>query len=182
MAGPSTLSLLFVVMGAGSVAAGLMAAYRSRPSQRLLLGAAACFVVFLALAGVSPWRAATTVLLFLCGFAGTLCMTAANTRLQLGVPGHLRGRVMGIYILLFIGTTPIGSFLCGQLAEHVGVRTTVLIMAGLCGVGVGAGWLYARRMARSAGGGERPFPDASEGALFLSRAEGQGLEKGAEAA
>ena len=47
-------------------------------------------------------------------------MTAANTRLQLQVPGHLRGRVMGIYILLFIGMTPIGSYLCGQLAEQRG--------------------------------------------------------------
>lgn len=145
LAGPSTLSLLFAAMGAGSVLAGLVAAYRAKPSRKLLLGAAACFVVLLALTGLSPWRAATVALLFLCGVTANLCMTAANTRLQLRVPGHLRGRVMGIYILLFIGTTPIGSYLCGQLADNLGVRATVLIMAGLCGALVVAGWIYARR-------------------------------------
>jgi MFS family permease len=145
LAGPSTLSLLFAVMGAGSVVAGLVAAYRAKPSRQLMLSAAACFVVLLALTGLSPWPVVTMVLLFLCGIAANLCMTSANTRLQLRVPGHLRGRVMGIYILLFIGTTPIGSYLCGQLAEHLGVRATVLIMAGLCGALVAAGWVYARR-------------------------------------
>jgi predicted MFS family arabinose efflux permease len=102
-------------------------------------------VVFLGLTAVSPWRVATAVLLFMCGFMGILCMTAATTQLQLQVPGHLRGRVMGIYILLFIGLTPIGSYLCGLLAEHTGIRSTVLMMAGLCGAGVIAGWVYARR-------------------------------------
>jgi MFS family permease len=174
-AGPSTLALLFSSMGAGSVLAGLVAAYRGKPSQRLLLGAAGCFVALLALAGLSVWRAATAALLFLVGFAGVLCMTAANTRLQLQVPGHLRGRVMGIYILLFVGMTPIGSFLCGQLAEHVGgggatgVRATVLITAGLCAVGVVAALVYARRSASPAGGGlgsEPAFPaDATQGTI-----------------
>jgi MFS family permease len=155
-AGAPTLSLLYAVMGAGSVMAGLLAAYRGRPSQRVLLGSAACFVVLLALTGLSPWATATMALLFLCGFTGVLGMTAANTRLQLRVPGHLRGRVMGIYILLFIGLTPIGSYLTGQLAELVGVRVTVLIMAGLCAVGVIAGWIYARRVDPRAEGGPRP--------------------------
>jgi MFS family permease len=157
-AGPSTLSLLFAVMGAGSVIAGLVAAYRARSSRKLLLGAAACFVVLLALVGLSPWRVATVVLLFFCGIAANLCLTAANTRLQLRVPGHLRGRVMGIYILLFIGTTPIGSYLCGQLADNLGVRVTVLIMAGLCGALVATGWVYARRAIPTGEGASDPEP------------------------
>jgi len=155
-AGASTLALLTTAMGAGSVVAGLVAAYRSRPSQKLLLAAAACFVALLVLMGLSEWRWVTTVLLFVMGFTGVLFMTAANTQLQLQVPGHLRGRVMGIYTLLFIGTTPIGSFLIGQLAEVAGVRTTVLIMAGLCATGVGAGWSYARRTASPSDGGRMP--------------------------
>jgi len=97
----------------------------------------------------------TAVLLFVSGIVVVLFMTTANTRLQLDVPDHLRGRVMGIYVLLFIGTTPIGSYLIGFLAEHlssdsvVGVRGTVLCMAGLCAAGLAAGLLYHRR----AGGG-----------------------------
>ncbi len=158
LAGPSTLSLLFAAMGVGSVMAGLVAAYRAKSSRKLLLGAAGCFVVFLGLTGLSPWPASTVVLLFLCGVTANLCLTAANTRLQLRVPGHLRGRVMGIYILLFIGTTPIGSYLSGQLAEHLGVRATVSIMAGLCGALVVTGWVYARRAIQTGGQGSDPEP------------------------
>ncbi len=149
-AGASTLALLTTSMGAGSVVAGLVVAYRGKPSQRLLLMAAGSFVVLLALVGLSTWRPATAALLFVTGFVGVLFMTAANTRLQLQVPDHLRGRVMGMYILLFVGTTPIGSYLTGLLAERLagggapGVRATVLCMAGLCAAGVIGGLIYAR--------------------------------------
>ncbi|OFW62025.1 MAG: hypothetical protein A2133_09285 [Actinobacteria bacterium RBG_16_64_13] len=151
-AGASTLALLTTSMGAGSVVAGLVAAYRGRPSQRLLLVAASCFVVLLAAVGLSDWRAVTAGLLFATGFVGVLFMTAANTRLQLLAPDHLRGRVMGMYVLLFIGTTPVGSYLTGQLAERLGVRTTVLVMAGLCAAGVAVGSIYARRSTATVNG------------------------------
>jgi MFS family permease len=87
-------------------------------------------------------------LMFVVGLSGVLFMTTANTRLQLLVPGHMRGRVMGIYFVLFIGTTPIGSMLIGQLAAHLGVRTMVLTMAGLCAAGVLMAILYARRQGK----------------------------------
>jgi MFS family permease len=95
--------------------------------------------------GVSQWIPVSVVLMFAMGIVGVLFMTTANTRLQLAVPGHMRGRVMGIYALLFVGTTPIGSYLMGQLAEAVGVTVMVLIMAALCAVGVVAGVVYIRR-------------------------------------
>jgi MFS family permease len=143
--GASSLALLTTSMGVGSVLAGLGVAFRGRPSQRLLLGAAACFVVLLFLVGLSERRSVTMALMFLVGLCGVLFMTTANTRLQLLVPGHMRGRVMGIYVLLFIGTTPLGAMMIGQLAEHLGVRTTVFTMAGLCAAGVAAAVIYARR-------------------------------------
>jgi len=153
--GASGLALLTTTMGAGSVVAGLFVAYQGRPTLRLLLGSAGAFVVLLVFVALSRWTVVTAVLLFVSGIVGVLFMTTANTRLQLDVPDHLRGRVMGIYVLLFIGTTPIGSYLIGFLAEHlssdsvVGVRGTVLCMAGLCAAGLAAGLLYHRR----AGGG-----------------------------
>ena len=144
-AGPSTLALLTTSMGVGAVVAGLFVAYRGRPTQRLLLSSAALFVVMLAAVGVSQWIPVSVVLMFAMGIVGVLFMTTANTRLQLAVPGHMRGRVMGIYALLFVGTTPIGAYLMGQLAEAVGVTVMVLIMAALCAVGVVAGVVYIRR-------------------------------------
>jgi MFS family permease len=147
----TTLAMLYLASGVGSVLAGLVSAYRSRPSQKLLLASAACFAVLLAMVGIVPSLWMTMGLLLVVGFTGVLCMTSANTLLQIGVPGRLRGRVMGIYVLLFVGTTPIGSYLCGQLAAHLGgggkagVRYMMLITAGLTGLGVIAASVYAWR-------------------------------------
>ncbi|MBN1319320.1 MAG: MFS transporter [Thermoleophilia bacterium] len=170
--GASTLALLTTVMGIGSVMAGVFIAYRGRLTQRLFLGASAVFAVLLALVGVSQWRLVTAGLLLLAGFCGVLFMTSANTRLQLQVPDHLRGRVMGMYILVFIGSTPIGSYLIGFLAEHlstddgVAVRGTVFILAGLCAAGVVTALVYARRTASRAvraGSMDEEGPEEEEG-------------------
>ena len=63
---------------------------------------------------------------------------------------------MGMYILLFLGTTPIGSVVIGRLAESIGVQETVMVMAGICLVGVGAGFAYARRAVPGFGGTSGP--------------------------
>ena len=150
-AGASTLALLFAVMGAGSVAAGLVAASLRGLSQRVLLTAASVFVLLLAGVGLSVWTPLTAVLLFVLGFTAVMWATTANTRIQMTVPGHLRGRVMGIYMLLFAGTTPVGSYVSGLLAEHLfgggkaGSQAMMLITAGLCAASVIVGLLYAWR-------------------------------------
>ncbi len=153
MADEVTLALLTTTMGIGSVVTGLFVAYRGRPSQRLFLVSAAAFSLLLLGAGLSPWTPVTAVLLFGTGVSATLTMTSANTRLQLGSPGDLRGRVMGMYIVVFIGTTPIGSYLIGVLAERVDMLATVLVIAGLCAIGVVAGAVSALRHRSEA---ERP--------------------------
>ena len=144
--GATGLSLLLALMGLGSVVAGLFVAYRGRPSERLLLVSAAGFTILLFLLGLSRWQGVTAAIAFLLGITGILFMTTANTRLQLIVPGHMRGRVMGMYALLFVGTTPIGSLLVGTLAEKNGVPVMVLEMAGLCAIGlIAAAWFVARK-------------------------------------
>lgn len=150
-AGAPTLALLFSVMGAGSVAGSLVAAFLRGLSQRMLMTASSLFVLLLAGVGLSVWPWLTVVLLFLLGFTAVMWATTANTRIQMTVPGHLRGRVMGIYMLLFAGTTPVGGFLSGLWAEHLygggkaGSQAMMLITAGLCGLGVIVGMLYAWR-------------------------------------
>ena len=107
------------MVGVGSVLAGLSIAYtRSATEKQLLLGAAA-FSLLLILVGLSHWFGVTLVLLVLLGFAGIIFTATANTRLQLSAPDRLRGRVMSLYILLFAGTTPIGSFLLGNVGGEV---------------------------------------------------------------
>ena len=58
------------------------------------------------------------------------------------VPDELRGRVMSIFFLLFAGSTPIGGWVTGTLAETVGVRDTLIIEAAICTVGIGVAYLY----------------------------------------
>lgn len=155
-AGASTLGLLFAAIGAGSVVAGLIVASLKGLSQRMLLTSGAVLVLLLAGVGLSTWIPLTVVLLFFLGFTAVMWATTANTRIQMCVPGHLRGRVMGIYMLLFAGTTPVGGLVSGFLAEHLfggekaGSQAMMLVTAGLCALGVMAGILYAWRGGRSA--------------------------------
>ena len=148
--GATGLSILLASMGIGSVVAGLVVAYRGTATLRLLLVAAGVFTALLFVVGFSRWEPVTAILVFLMGACGVLFMTTANTRLQLVVPGDMRGRVMGMYALLFVGTTPIGSALVGTLAERTGVPAMVVEMAGLCALGVIAGLWYARRRRNAA--------------------------------
>jgi len=150
-AGASTLAVLFAAMGVGSVIAGLVAASLKGLNQRILLAAASVFVLLLVGVGLSTWMPLTVVLLFVLGFTAVMWATTANTRIQMNVPGHLRGRVMSIYMLLFAGTTPIGGFVSGLLAEHLfggkkaGSQAMMLITAGLCATSVVVGVMYAWR-------------------------------------
>jgi MFS family permease len=92
-----------------------------------------------------------------------LQMACSNTLIQVMVPDALRGRVMAVYSMMFMGMAPIGALLGGALADRLGAQTTVAI-GGLASV-VGAGWfalqlpkirLEARRLivAQEIAGGE----------------------------
>ncbi len=143
--GDSGLGVLLAVTGVGSVIAGLFVAYAGKPSERRLLVSAAAFTMILFLIGLSHSFVATTVLAFFIGMASIIFMTAANTRLQLGVTGNMRGRVMGMYAFLFMGTTPIGSLLAGTLAEKNGVPLMTVELSAVCALGVVAGIWFALR-------------------------------------
>jgi predicted MFS family arabinose efflux permease len=171
-AGASTLAMLMTSMGAGSVVAGLVAAYRGKPRQRLLLSSGASMSVLLLLVGLSSSLPFTMVLMFLVGVAAVLFLTSCSTRLQLLVPDHLRGRVLGIYMMFFVGTIPLGSYLIGWLAESVGVPATMIILAVLCMIGIAAALAYALRSRPASGGSARTVAApalAAEGRLRVSR-------------
>jgi len=60
------------------------------------------------------------------------------------VPDELRGRIMSLYVLLFIGSTPIGAFLTGTLATAIGVQAALAIEAGVCIIGLAIALVYYR--------------------------------------
>lgn len=101
-----------------------------------------------ALAWVRDFRMAMTVLAVI-GLAQIIFTSSCNSTVQLTVPDALRGRLMGLYALMFVGTTPIGSFFVGTTAEHFGTPVACA-MAGGAGlvsvVGLTLAWRRRRRV------------------------------------
>ena len=142
--------LLFSCLGVGSVVAALLIASRERATERALCLGAVAFRLLLALVALSPWFLLTAALLTLRGAASTVFNATASTRMQLATPVELRGRVMSIFTLLTMGSTPIGSPVIGALAERQGIHLALIEVALLCALGVIASLIYARCSASDA--------------------------------
>ncbi len=136
---------LLALLGVGSLAAAVVSSYLPSPSVRRLLIAATCFSVVLLAVSQLRQFALTGGLLVLLGFCGITFATACNTLLQLNVRDDMRGRVMGIYMLLFAGSTPLGAVLITSLSVQIGVAMTLALCAVLCLLGVGGAWIYEER-------------------------------------
>ncbi len=136
-------------LGVGSLLAALAIAYTRRAGEKQILIGGGVFSLLLILVGLSHWYALTLFLLMLMGVSGIIFTASANTRLQLLSPGHLRGRIMSLYVLLFAGTTPLGAFLLGNVAERLGVQQAIVLFGILSATGVALSVLYRLR---SAGG------------------------------
>ncbi len=144
-AGSVGFGALTSAMATGSLIAAFSIAYSGRVTERtLFIGAAGFSALLFALALVTHWVPMIAVLVAL-GLFSIAFTTTANSRLQILTPPHLRGRVMSLYTMLFLGTTPIGSIVLGTLAEHFGVRAATGAVAVICAVGTVAGFLYIRR-------------------------------------
>lgn len=140
------LGTLSAAMGVGSLAGAIATTYAQKVTPKRLLIASACFSVLLAITAVTTNFVFASVLLVVLGLAGVSFATTANTLLQITVPDELRGRVMSLYVLLFIGSTPLGAFLIGAISNVLGVSGALLICAALCLAGVGIASLYQRRI------------------------------------
>jgi MFS family permease len=140
--GAAELGFLTAAVGLGALSSALVLARRATASRFTLFVGGAAFAALLGALALSRWFYVTLPILLFLGMASTAFAATANTSLQLATPDHLRGRVMALYMLLFAGSTPIGGFLTGFLADRVGVPATVGIEAGLCGLGAVLGLLY----------------------------------------
>ena len=131
-------------MGLGSLAGALVVASRPRATLLvILLGAAGFSLAELAVAA-SGWYPLALVLLAGLGIASILFTTGVNTTLQLNSPPQLRGRVMSLFTLFFLGSTTIGGLVTGAPADLWGVQRTLAFEALVCGSAVLAAALYLR--------------------------------------
>jgi MFS family permease len=126
----STYGLFNIVLGVGSAAGAVLAGAGTRPGTRAIVTTAAIFGVLQATAALAPDLATFLVLLIVMGFVNLVCQAMANASVQLAVDPEIRGRVMGLYMLVFIGGTPIGAPIIGAVTTHYGARTGMLV----CGV------------------------------------------------
>jgi MFS family permease len=140
--GSIKLGFLTGALGLGAVISALMLARREQATTQTMFAGGVCFAAFIGAVAFSQWYAVTLLALLLTGIASTAFQATANTSMQLTAPDHLRGRVMSLYMLLFAGSTPIGGFLTGYMAQHLGVPAAVGICAALSGFGILLGFAY----------------------------------------
>lgn len=119
------------VRGVGALAGALTVAFMgsaNRQRNMLIAGSLLSTVVLVVFAlARNIWVAYAAMTVVSYGFV--LCFATSNTLMQLNVPDALRGRVMSIYTLMFIGTMPFGSLFAGWLAKFIGAPTTILVCA-----------------------------------------------------
>jgi len=136
---------LTACMGAGAVVGGLVAAHRSRPTPRLLQVLALVFGALLAAVALAPTLLVADVLIVFMGAASIGFIATANATLQLTADPAMRGRVMALYAMAFLGTTPIGAPLVGAIAQATNPR--IALLAGAVATLVAAGLLMWRHQA-----------------------------------
>jgi MFS family permease len=144
--GASAFGLASAVFAVGALGGALLAARRSRPTLRLLLVTSLAFSIFEIATGIVPTYLTFLAALVPTGIALLTFTTAANSGTQLNVAADMRGRVMGLYMLVFLGGTPLGSPLAGWIAEAYGARMS-MISGGLISLAatVLVAFLLARR-------------------------------------
>ncbi len=125
--GAGEYGLLGSIMAIGSLSAALMSARRPRPRLRILLVALAGFVVSSGAAAMASSYVWFAVLLVPVGLSALTVLTSANSMVQLSVDAHMRGRVMALYMAIFMGGTPLGAPVIGWIGAAWGPRWTILV-------------------------------------------------------
>ena len=155
----ATYGLLTAAMGVGAVVGGLVAAARRNRSPRRLAHTALAFGLVTLAAALAPSVIAEGIVLLAVGAASVTFLSLGNATLQLEADPEMRGRVMSLWSVSFLGTTPIGGPLVGFVAGTLGARFG-LGLGALAALGAGVyGWLVLPGRQRAPTG---PAPSVAE--------------------
>jgi MFS family permease len=143
---------LTAAMGAGAVVGGLWTASRAKSTMRMVVIAAALFGLSVMLVSVAPTLELAIAGMVVVGFFSIAFTSVANVTLQFGSSPDMQGRVMALWSIAFLGTTPIGGPIMGVIGEHAGARTGLFLggMAAVLAAGLGLA-VVRRQDAREAG-------------------------------
>jgi MFS family permease len=125
--GAATYGVMASVMGAGAVAGGLVSAARSRPRARTLCVAAIGWGIAILAAAVAPSLPLELVTMLFVGYGSITFNSFAKTTLQLAARPDMRGRVMALWALAWLGSTPIGGPIVGWVGQEAGARWSLVI-------------------------------------------------------
>ena len=168
--GGGAYGALSAAMGAGALVGALVMAGRARPSTRLLVFSTFAFGVVSLVLAVAPGYFVAGALLVGIGAAAMLFNGSTNSLLQLNAGHAMRGRVMSLWAVVFLGSTPIGGPITGLLVRGLGVRWAVAI-GGVATLLVAAYGYAALRQSRLEGGtceGPACLPDEPFGGEVLA--------------
>ena len=147
-AGAGSFGLLTSALALGSLLGALGSARRTGlPRLRTMLASALAFGLLEVVDGFAPSFWLLAVLLVPTGAAVLTFTTTANAIVQLGSEPQVRGRVMALYLTVFIGGTPVGAPLVGVLAEHAGPRASLFLGGVVCAVSALVAASFLRRPA-----------------------------------
>jgi MFS family permease len=135
--GPASYGLLGTYVAIGSLTGALISARLERYRRTIfVIKGGVVFSLAITLLSIAPTYTWYSLWLPLCGFSALIMLITANSLIQVNSDPAIRGRVSGIYLLIFMGGTPFGSPLIGWLVEVIGVRETIalcgLISLGAC--------------------------------------------------
>jgi MFS family permease len=146
--GATGFGLLYAAMGFGAVVGGLTVAGRVAPRVKTIAAAALVFAAGLSAAAVSPGPGTAAIFLAAAGAAGVVFSSTTNATLQLRAEPAMRGRVVALYIVAFLGSTPIGGPLVGAVGQLAGPRAALGVGAASCVVAAALALGYGRSEGR----------------------------------
>jgi MFS family permease len=140
----ATNGLLFSARGVGSLIGALGIASFSHMAFRgkLITTGSFLFPIFIAFFALTYWLPLSLLLMAIIGIWTILTVNLANSTIQSIVPDSLRGRVMGVYSTIFMGSMPLGALILGIIAEHAGEANAALISSGAAICVAGLVWLF----------------------------------------
>ena len=137
--------LMMASMGIGAVVGGLWTASKGKTGIGPMIRAALLFGIFITFAALSPMIGIEFFALALVGFASVSFLSMTNSTLQLETDPQMRGRVMALWAVAFMGTTPIGGPLIGWITSETNARVGLGVGAASCFIAAAIGWFTVRR-------------------------------------
>ncbi|MEO6124696.1 MAG: MFS transporter [Ilumatobacteraceae bacterium] len=141
----STFTIVYSIISVGSLIGALLSARRTVVTVRSIVIASAGFGVSMLLLAATPNVAATIPIGVLMGFASITFMTASTAIVQLRSAPSMRGRVLALQAIVFLGSTPIGGPILGWVCERFGARIGVAVGGISALIAAGYGWRAVRR-------------------------------------